>query len=308
MKYYIGMDGGGTKTHCTLINDQKEILFECSGGPANFLMIGTETVSETIAGLIRKCKEETNIHFNQIDHILIGATGAGRRNDAQTLEQDFRQYCVKTNLFVKNFTVESDALVALEGAFGGNPGSILIAGTGSIMYGKDAKDKLFRVGGFGRFIGDEGSGYSIGKKGLIAVARHLDGRGIPTLLTQLAGKDFQMHTMEDVITSIYKNNFDIASFAPVVLLAAEQGDKAATDILESESEELIQHISAMQKKIPVQNLDVSFIGSLIVNDNIYSRLLRRKIKETLKNINIKTAQYSPSMGAALLALKKMSGN
>ncbi len=90
---------------------------------------------------------------------------------------------------IKKFVVESDARVALEGAFSGNPGSILIAGTGSIMFGKDSKGNIHRVGGFGRILGDEGSGFHIARSGLTAVAKQFDGRGERTRRRSARGLD-----------------------------------------------------------------------------------------------------------------------
>lgn len=304
MKYYIGIDGGGTKSDGILIDEKKNVIAQGSGGPTNFLMLGNEPVCETILSLIRSLREKAEIHLNQIETVFLGTTGAGRRTDAQQLETDFAKFCVKQNVQIKRFHVDSDAMAALEGAFDGAPGSILIAGTGSIMFGKDAKDILYRVGGFGRFIGDEGSGFSIGKSGLIAVSKHYDGRGEKTLLANLMEKEFGIASSEDLITRIYKKHFDIAGFAPTVLQAATQGDGSALAILEKESEELLEHIRTMQKKILVKILDVAFIGSLITNDNIYSQLLRKKIVDKLKDVQVKDAMHSPAFGAALLAMKK----
>jgi N-acetylglucosamine kinase len=306
MKYYIGIDGGGTKSHCLLLNEKREIVSECFGGPTNFLMLGSEPVCKTILDVIKECREKAKINLNQIDAVFIGTTGAGRRTDAQQLESDFMKYLREQETMLRNVSVESDALVALEGAFDGAPGSILIAGTGSIMYGKDQKDILYRVGGFGRFIGDEGSGYSIGKRGLIAVARHYDGRGTRTLLANLLGINFSIVTPEDLVISIYKKNFDIAAFAPYVFQAAEQNDSVARKIVEEEADELIKHIQAMKKKILVQTLDVAFVGSVLTTDNLLSALLKEKIKADCTDIRLVEAKHSPAFGAALLAIKKIS--
>lgn len=308
MNYIIGIDGGGTKTHCVLASRDKSPVFECFGGPANFLMLGTETVSATILELIKQCIESQNIGYNQIDAVLVGATGAGRRSDAETLEKDFITYLQKQNLRVRNFSVESDARIALEGAFSGREGCILIAGTGSILFGKDNKDRIYRVGGFGRFLGDEGSGYMLGRRGLIAAAKNFDGRGPDTLLLNLLAQEFKITSPEDLITRIYRENFDIASFAPLVIKAAEQGDHQAVKILEEEIDELILHLRAIKKKIIVATLNVSFIGGLIANDTYYSRRFRQKISETMSDVRVIDAENSPAYGAVLMASKKLSGN
>ncbi len=301
MQYLIGMDGGGTKTHCLITNVDGEILFECSGGASNFLVLGTEKVSQTLLELIQNCLNQLNINFSDISAITLGTTGAGRRVDAERLEIGFKEYLKKNSLSFENFFVESDARIALEGAFSGFPGSILIAGTGSIMFGKDVEGKIHRVGGFGRYLGDEGSGYVIGRKGLAAVSKEFDGRGTHTLITNLIADKFEINSSEKLILAVYKNNFDIASAAPCVLTAAEKDDPIALKIIDEETEELMLHINAMLKKLKQPALNLAFIGGIITNDNIYSRTLRKKIKLRLHEVNLKEPEHSPAMGAVFMA-------
>lgn len=301
MSYIIGIDGGGTKTHCLLTKSDGSIIHECFGGPSNFLVQGIEPVCTTLWELIQSCLNEKKIPIDEIKFILLGTTGAGRRTDAERLEQGFLNYLKNKNCDIKNFRVESDARIALEGAFSGKPGSILIAGTGSIMFGKDAQGNIHRVGGFGRFLGDEGSGYMIGKKGLVAVSKQFDGRGEKTLISKLLKEKFKIGSPEVLITEIYKNNFDIASVAPLVIEAAQQNDEIALKIIDDETDELLLHISTMQKKINVEILLTAFIGGIITHKNIYSDTLRKKINEQLPNVLVKDAEKPPAMGAVLMA-------
>lgn len=301
MKYIIGMDGGGTKTHCLITDSNSKILFECTGAASNFLVKGTEVVSQTLLNLINECKDNLKIDYSDIDAVLIGTTGAGRPPDAEKLEKDFSAYAKAKGARLSLFKVESDARIALEGAFSGKPGSILIAGTGSIMFGKDGAGKIHRVGGFGRYLGDEGSGLAIGRKGLVAVSKHFDGRGSDTLITKILNDKFGIGSQEKLISEIYKNNFDMASVAPIVLEAADGGDKAALKIINEETGELIEHISAMRRKLNQPRMNLSFIGGIISSKNIYSALLRKKIADDLPEINLQEPDYPPAMGAVLMA-------
>lgn len=301
MKYLIGIDGGGTKTKCVVTDMAMAPVFECFGGPSNFLILGTEKVSETLLTLLEQSKAALNCEYSDFAAVVLGTTGAGRRNDAESLENAFIAYAAEKGITVNKFRVESDARIALEGAFSGNPGSILIAGTGSIMFGKDADGVIHRVGGFGRFIGDEGSGYTIGKLGLTAVSKQFDGRGNETLLTKLIADKFGITSPEILITEVYKNNFDIASAAPLVLEAAAQGDEACMSIVEAQTDELIAHLASMAKKINRPTVDVSFIGGIISNDHIFSQMFRKKIADKLPVINIKEQDYPPEMGAIVMA-------
>ncbi|GMU95815.1 MAG: hypothetical protein HZC46_05840 [Ignavibacterium album] len=301
MKYLIGIDGGGTKTKCVITDFQLKPLFETTGGPSNFLIQGTDKVSETILGLIIKCVNNLQIQFSDVAAIVLGTTGGGRQNDAEDLEKAITHLAAHKKIPLNIFKVESDARIALEGAFSGKPGSILIAGTGSIMFGKDRKGNIHRVGGFGRFIGDEGSGFSIGQKGLRIVAKQFDGRGNKTLITDLLKEKFKIESPEKLINEIYRNNFDIASVAPLVIEAAEKGDKAAQFIIESETEELILHIESMRKKLKEKKIFVALIGSLITTDNYFSFLFREKVVQKFNDVVIKEPENPPEIGAVLMA-------
>lgn len=303
MSYIIGIDGGGTKTHCILTSLDGTALNECYGGPSNFLIHGIEFVSANLDDLLASCTKKLNISLKDIEIVLLGTTGGGRRSDAERLESGFKDYLVQKNIQLKSFRVESDARIALEGAFSGKPGSILIAGTGSIMFGKDAKGNIHRVGGFGRYLGDEGSGYALGRKGLVAASKEFDGRGKATLISKLLREKYSIDSSESLITEVYKNNFDIASAAPLVIQAAERNDELAYKIIDDETDELVLHISTMRKKLNEKIMLAAFIGSIITNKNVYSDLLRKKIAEKLPNVVVKDAENSPAMGAVLMAKK-----
>ncbi len=301
MKYFLGIDGGGTKSKAVLIDSNFVRVAECKSGPTNFLVIGTDKVCETLLNLINACVEKSNIPAKNIASIVLGTTGAGRISDANKLKKEFLQNAKKKQIDINSFIVVSDARIALEGAFSGEPGSILIAGTGSIMFGKDKNEKIYRVGGFGRYIGDDGSGFGIGRKGLIAVAKNLDGRGEDSLITQYVAEQFNIKTPDELITEVYNNNFEIPSIAPLVIKAAEYGDEVCKNILDEESDELLLHIKAMQKLINQPVLHVALIGSLITTNNYYSKLFQSKVKNQITNVVIQKAEMEPELGAALMA-------
>jgi N-acetylglucosamine kinase-like BadF-type ATPase len=300
MKYLIGIDGGGTKTKCTATDLNNKVLYESEGGPSNFLVFGLDKVSENIFNLLEETKKNLNCSFEDFV-VLLGTAGAGRKDDADKLEDHFTEFAKSKKAGIKIFKVVSDARISLEGAFSGRPGSILISGTGSIMFGKDANGEIHRVGGFGRFIGDEGSGYSIGKKGLAAVSKFYDGRGKLTMISKLVANHFGINNGEKLINAVYKNNFDIAAVARHVIYAAKKDDEVCLKIVEEETEELISHIIAMKEKLNQKVMEVSFTGSIITTDNFFSRLLHKKIEKQFDDVKIIEPEYNASMGAVLLA-------
>lgn len=303
MKYLIGIDGGGTSSRCVISNLNAKVLYHCKGGPANFLRFDVGEVCKNIYSLISICRKKLNISFKDIKAVVIGTAGAGREKDALFLEKHLRRYLNSKKASIKLLKVVSDGVIALEGVFPNDPGCILISGTGSIILGKNKKGKYFRIGGYGNKIGDEGSGYSIGRKGLNAVSRQFDMRGRETLLTKYLKENFKIKSGQELIDKVYNKNFDIASFTPFVFKAASKKDKISQKILNDEADELVQHVQTIKKIINAGELKLAFSGALILRKNYFSDLLRKKIKSSLPKVEIIKAEKSPEIGAILYALK-----
>ena len=301
MKYLIGIDGGGTKTDCAIADLGGQIIHQSAGKPSNFLVIGVEEAVENLFALIEENLFALEGDFSEVKQIVIGVAGAGREEDAMILEKGFLDYADQEGIHFKGVKVLSDAHIALEGAFPNSAGCILIAGTGSILFGKDESGNIHRVGGFGRLIGDEGSGYSIGRKALNAVSKVTDGRGEETLISELLDAKMNSDASKNIINKVYKEKLDVASIAKIVIEAAEESDPIAEDILDEEADELILHIRSLINKIHTDKLNVAFSGSLIGNKNYYSDLLKRKIKSTLTNVRVIQPAFPPVSGAILFA-------
>ena len=306
MKYIIGFDCGATKSECAVADLSGKISFRENGGPANFLVVGVEKASANIASLIKRCVSEFDSAHSEIEALVIGAAGAGRKEDANKLRRSLTKKLKQEKISVKSILIIGDHEIALKAAFPDSPGCILIAGTGSIIYGKDSKNKIHRVGGFGRMIGDEGSGHSIGRKGLQAVSKHFDGRNKKTKILELLDKKHRINSSDELIKKVYKENFDVASVAEIVLTAAAKKDRTALRILDEESDELIDHIKAILQKMRMKKINISFAGSLLTNKNVYSNMLKKKIKASLPSVKIVKPKFSPIEGAILIAKEMLS--
>lgn len=300
MKYLIGIDGGGTGSTCVITDPEGSILFRCKGGPTNFLKYDVREVCENIYFLINKCCLKLKISFKEIDSVAIGTAGAGRKKDALFLEKELRKYLNSKRKLIRKIKVFSDGIIALEGAFPGKRGCILISGTGSIIYGKNKSGEYYRLGGYGNKIGDEGSGYSIGRKGLNAVSKFFDGRGEKTLLADFLKKNYKIDSGQKLIDRIYMGNFDIASFAPYVIKSAGKRDRVSVKILNEESDELVTHLRTMIKLLEDKKTKLVLSGSIISGKNYFSDLLKKKISSGLSKIEIVEPVNSPEAGAALL--------
>lgn len=309
-EFVIGIDGGGTKTAAILADLQGNIVVEETAGASNFQVIGTEKAADVLLNLIRKCCKDADCSVADVQCIVAGLTGAGRDSDKKHIGEALVELAKENRIELNKVVMESDARIALEGAFRGEPGIILIAGTGSIAFAKDQSGAIYRTGGWGRLLGDEGSGNTIGRDGLSAVTKHLDGRGKETLLTKLVAKEFGLSTQEKLITAVYREQFDVASIAPLVIQTAQSGDAECARILNKAAFELSEHVRALISEIEkssrvVRKIPLALIGSVIASDNVFTKILTNKITFSLPQITLVKPQSSPVYGAVLMAIQAL---
>ena len=302
-QYFLGFDGGATKTAGAIIDSNGNAIAErTSGGPSNFQIIGTEQASRNIMDVANAMLDETGVDFLHVAGIFLGLTGAGRKADQDIMLVGFSQFLKSAGRNVPWIGVESDALAALEGAFPGKAGMILISGTGSILLAKDDHGTVRRVGGWGRFVGDEGSGYFIGKAGLTACAKEYDGRGNATRISELVRERMNIDSPQTLVRKIYQENFDIASVARLVIDAATEGDEIARSIIDAASDELILHVRSAIRQIG-KEIPIAFMGSIITHHNPLVTRLTGLILQEFPMVRICPPEQSAAVGAALLALK-----
>lgn len=298
--FYIGADSGGTKC---------EILIErVSGEKVNhvfpsihYSLHGAKSFSEDFNRNLKTFLNQQDIDINKCLGICIGIAGARRRQDKVALKNSLSKY-----LGIKKIAIETDAMIAIYGAFGNNDGAILIAGTGSVLYAIH-DGKLHRIGGWGKILGDQGSGYWIGKEALRHIVREFDIQPEPDSRSLLCKKILSETGLNpsNIIGHTFDWNFPIQEIAMIVLKCAGEKDNTSLKILDSASDDLVKHISdffeSTGRKKP---LDLVFVGSLICNDNLYSRKVRKKIKKLFgRKINILKNYNSPAFGGLQLAKK-----
>lgn len=308
--YVIGIEGGGTKTVAVLCALDGSILVEERGDASNVQVNGVEQAASIVFRLIERCCHSIGCDISQIGAVVAGLAGAGRLHDQEQVHDSVIELAQKRNLTIQRLQIESDARIALEGAFGGKPGIVVIAGTGSIVFSKDAKGRMYRAGGWGRLIGDEGSGTSIGQAAFRAIARMLDQRGKKTRLLNLFEEKFGLGTQEAIIDSLYQQKFPIASVVPIVIRAAGDGDAVAKEIIRQTCSELVEVVASVVARMrggtkSVAKQPLAFVGSLLASDNAYSRMLRAALRRKLPQIVIQTAESSPVVGAALMAIDQV---
>ena len=205
--YWLGVDGGGTNTRAMLFHapaDPDVDLADCLVGEgravaANFHRVGVEAATTSVLTAITQACRQANITAHQITAACIGLAGVSHPDNHRKMYDAIEQV-----LPPLNFTLETDARIALAGATAGKPGIVIIAGTGSIAYGVDKDGEVARAGGWGPTLGDEGSGTYIGRRALEAVMTAYDHRTHDeTQLTEKICRYFKVNSPPELLAVIY---------------------------------------------------------------------------------------------------------
>ncbi|HET6566847.1 MAG TPA: BadF/BadG/BcrA/BcrD ATPase family protein, partial [Rhodothermales bacterium] len=234
---YAGLDAGGSKT---------KLVARCPGceditlvGPAaNLQSVGTERCADILTDLVEQAL--TDRPKEKLAAVCAGLAGAGRDEDKAALIAAWRERL--GSHAPDHLLVTHDGEIAIEAAFLGGSGVIVVVGTGSVAIAKGADGSLHRVGGWGYLIGDEGSGLITGLAGLRAVAHAMDG-GPATVLQALLADRFGISTPGQLIHSVYQEKWRAQQFAAYVVEAAQQGDSVATEILNEQLHALALQVS-----------------------------------------------------------------
>ncbi|MBI5215816.1 MAG: hypothetical protein HY960_08690 [Ignavibacteriae bacterium] len=299
--YVIGIDGGGTKTRAMLADLHGTILSEANGFGSNPNIIGFDRSAKIIFNLIRECCGKIKQPVNYVRNVVAGIAGIGRPADKALLQKELLRLSDKNRIV----RLESDARIALEAALPWRPGIVLIAGTGSIVYYRNDENQFARAGGWGRILGDDGSGYAIAREALRAVMSQFDGQGKPTLLTNKALDFFQIDSPEYLVSAIRKAEGEIAPFTPKVLEAAVEHDEVSIRILESNSDDLLRLVEVvMQKESPQKKLTIATLGGLLEKSNVYYDMVKKKIRQKFPHVYFQKPKFPSTFGALILALEE----
>src|SRR5215831_3622798 len=231
--HVLGIDAGGTKTVCQLADGDGRVLAEARRGGANLQAVGELGVEKVLYEVMEEALADRDVIPGAI---CLGIAGVDRPDDARVVRGIMRRIGYKARILVVN-----DALVALEAGAPAQPGVVIIAGTGSIAYGRNDRNQAARAGGWGYMLGDEGSGYWIGRASLRAVLREADKRGPTTELTDLLLKYYGVPRAQDLIHQVYHGSLRpsaIAALAKCVQSAFTGGDAVAIGILRAAADEL----------------------------------------------------------------------
>ena len=291
----LAIDGGATHTVSVLADQQGAILGRGSGGPANHLL---ESLNKVRDSLESACSQALGTRSSGEVGIVCAGTagieydGHGRREIAAILYGIFPH---------AEIMATADTVIALEGALAQDEGIVAIAGTGSVILGRDWQGRLVKVGGWGPFYGNEGSGEFVIREALRAAARECDGRGPSTRLTEAICRSLQLKDFSESIAEIYREGVQWQKVVPlgaVVASVAQKGDEVAREIFQRAALELVVGLQAAARRLSLKPpVAISYQGSLFKAGEVLLEPLRKQLQWMIPEAEL-SPPLMPSVGGA----------
>ena len=288
------------------MDSDMRIIGEGRAGPSNPLRVGVTSAAAAVREAIDEACATAKVRRSDLDAAEVGLAGARRRE----LRERMRETLLP--LGIRDIEVVTDADIALYGATDGAPGLVVIAGTGSICCGINARGKQLCAGGWGPIAGDEGAGAWIARRALRAVAYASDGRGPQTLLTEFACNYFHCSTADDLTTAIYAptiTNERIAGFGKDVVEAAKRKDEVAAQIILEGGTELGLAAVAVIRNLQMEKerFQIAYVGGVFrAAGEMILKPLRVEVAKAAPRAYFEPPHFSPAVAAARMARERIN--
>jgi len=298
----LGIDVGGTKAVGWLATEHGEVLADVRGPGATLQAGGDVAVEHVLRQVVLPPLRDAR---EPVAAICLGMAGVDRPQDADLV----RAMLVRLSHSIPVLVV-NDALIALEAGVESGPGIVVVAGTGSIAYGRDSRDRAARAGGWGHLLGDEGSGYWLGRHALQAVMRAADGRAPATALTARVLQHFGLGRPPDLVHEVYARLSQpsaIAALSGLVLAAAAEGDAVAAGILDAGADELTAAAMAVARQLQLDSCPVLLSGGVFRSSPHLTSRVTARLSEALPGMAVRPLGVEPVAGAVRLATALAQG-
>ncbi|HVJ05380.1 MAG TPA: BadF/BadG/BcrA/BcrD ATPase family protein [Candidatus Saccharimonadales bacterium] len=295
----LGIDGGGTRTRCA-VSDGKRVLGRGVSNGCNIVRLGEDTARLSIQSAIREALQNANLEPESVQAACIGVAGNAV---PQVREAILR---IMKDILTCPVSVVGDQDIAFEAAFGDAPGILVIAGTGSIAFGRNADGKSARAGGYGFVVSDEGSGQWVGRTAVSSCLRALDAGNTSSLLSQFL-TTFGANSVGELIQAA--NAVPLADFSklfPIVLAASEHGDAVATEVLKTAGQQLadLAKLVAQQLDLDREIFHLATAGGVFEHSSLVRAEFQYSVKSSYPNATVIDGATEPLLGALSLASKE----
>ncbi len=310
MAIFLGIDGGGSKTSC-LIGDETSVLGTGSAGGSNVVRVGEAQARESLASAIRQACTVARLKPSAITRVCVGLAGAARFEVSQPVRAmiseiisgDGMHHAIDPDQII----VVGDMVITLEAAFGNGPGVIVIAGTGSIAYGRSRDGQIARAGGWGFAVSDEGSGHWIGRTALAASLRAWDeNQAEHSPMLEVLMKSWKIESREKMILAANDSPPpDFAALFPSVLALADSGDPGARDVLTAAGTRLADLAGVVIRRLfsGSGSVPVAMSGGVFRSSSLVRQVFYNSLRAECPGVVLNPGTIDPVRGALEIARK-----
>jgi glucosamine kinase len=300
--YYLGIDGGGSKTTC-IVGDEDSVLGSAVAGPSNMTRVGEARARESLHESMRQACAAAKIDSRRVLRACVGVAGVASEEIATSVRE------IIAEMITSEIEVVGDMQIALQAALGAGPGVVVIAGTGSIAYGRDAQGKTARAGGWGFAISDEGSAHWIGRMAIAALLRSVDQAAddrVAQLTSVLLREIKTVWTLEsfEQLTRKANTNPDFAELLPAVLAAADAGDEVARQVLTRAGKELAELAGIVVRRLFQKDegvIPLAMVGGVFRYAHSVVEVFSETLRKLDSRLQINPDVVEPVTGALQMA-------
>jgi glucosamine kinase len=303
VRYFLGIDGGGTKTTCA-VGDDSSLLAAATAGPSNIVRVGEARARESLHQAVRQACAAAGITPEQVARTCVGGSGAARRELAGIVRS------ILAEILPGAIEVVGDMETALEAAFDGGPGVMVIAGTGSIAYGRDQQGRTARAGGWGFAVGDQGSAHWIGREAVSAVlkASDQDTRTESSSLVQALFRAWGVASIADLARA--GNSIPPPDFAALFPAVAASSDELAKQVLRNAGRELAQVAAVVISRLfedKAATVPVGMTGGVFRHAELVRQVFYNELRGLDSRVNVMPQVVEPVGGALRMARRATAG-
>jgi N-acetylglucosamine kinase-like BadF-type ATPase len=303
-----GIDAGGTRTRLLIVDLEGHPVARGETGCCSFMERGMAGAREGYRELWRKAWQDAGLAPRPADALFIGSGSILAEGDRDTN----RLLAVESGMVPHREAVEAgnDAEIALAGGLLGRPGILLIAGTGSAAFGRNAEGWTWRAGGWGHHLDDRGSAHALGMGALIAATRDADGRDAATSLTPRVMSLLGIREIREIFRRVHHEGLtraEIASLARDVVAEWQQGDVAARRLVEAGVAGLSEMVITVARRLGLASPELALTGGLIEGSTAYRESFLAHLRGTLPGVTVASEGLPPVVGAILLARTRLAG-
>ena len=294
---YLGVDGGGSKTRAWLADEKGTVLGQGNGSSANINYTARTSAIDAIRTACTQAFKSAHVPESKVSGAWLGLAGMARTCDRDWIKEQFSELAIKVG-------VSDDLHIAHCGGLAGDPGIVLVAGTGSACYGRNYTGETWRCGGWGSLADDAGSASWLSQRAFQLAARQADGRAAGDAIKHVVFDFLKIRHSEDFSQAVESlSRYSRAQICPQLSSLYFEGDPLVKKLYKEAALALTEMITVTAKQLKFSSPKVILSGAIASGKGPLHNLLCKELEKRLPTIQLREPLYSPCAGALMEAYR-----